>query len=50
MNLFAYTKKLAEQIAYYDAIAKNDMLNPHISNPFTQPINITIIWVDEKDN
>ncbi len=47
MNLFAYTKKLAEQIAYYDALAKNSVLN--MTNPFTQPVNITIIWVDEKD-
>ncbi len=49
MNLLAYTKKLAEQIAYYDSLAKGDFWNNHISNPFTQPVNITIIWVDEKD-
>ncbi len=50
MNLFTYTKKLAEQIAFYDTLAKNSLLKPHISNPFTQPVNITIIWVDEKDD
>ncbi len=49
MNLLAYTKKLSEQIAYYDALAKGDFFDTHITNPFTQPINITIIWVDEKD-
>ena len=50
MNLFAYTKKLAEQIIYYDALAKNSVFNPQMTNPFTQPVNITIIWVDEKDD
>ena len=49
MNLLAYTKKLAEQIAYYDALTKQDRVNPYFTNPFTQPVNITIIWVDEKD-
>ena len=48
-NLFEYTKKLSEQIAYYDAIARGEFSNPHTTNPFTQPINITIIWIDDKD-
>ena len=47
--LFEYTKKLSEQIAYYDAIARGEFSNPHTTNPFTQPINITIIWIDDKD-
>lgn len=51
MNLLAYTKRLSEQIAYFDMLAKNsDILkNLHITNPFTQPINITIVWIEEKD-
>lgn len=50
MNLLAYTKKLSEQIAHYDALAKGDAINNiRFTNPFTQPINITIVWVDEKD-
>lgn len=49
MNLFAYTKKLSEKIAYYDALTKKDIFDHYASNPFSQPINITIIWVDEKD-
>lgn len=50
MNLLAYTKKLAEQIAYYDAITKDGIFNTHVTNPFNQPINVTIIWIDEKDD
>ncbi len=49
MNLLAYTKKLAEQIAFYDSLTKRDFSNLYFTNPFTQPVNITIIWVDEKD-
>ena len=49
MNLLAYTKKLYEQIAYYDALTKNKFFDSNMTNPFSKPINITIIWVDEKD-
>lgn len=49
MNLLAYTKKLSEKIAYYDSITKDDKFS-HMINPFAKPINITIIWVDEKDD
>lgn len=45
INLLAYTKKLSEQIAYYDSLAKREF----VSNPFSKPLNITIIWVDEKE-
>ena len=48
MNLFAYTKQLADQIAFYDSIANIDYKNP-ITNPFAQPLNITIIWVDKDE-
>lgn len=46
INLLAYTKKLSEKIAYYDALAKREF----ISNPFAKLLEITIIWVDEKDD
>lgn len=46
INLLAYTKKLSEKIAYYDALPKREFM----VNPFAKPLNITIIWVDkEKD-
>lgn len=44
MNFLDYTKKLIEQITYYDTITKNKY------NPFSSPIQITIIWVDDVDN
>ena len=50
MNLFAYTKQLADQIAFYDSIANIDYTNNLVTNPFRQPVNITIIWVDGKEN
>ena len=49
MNLFAYTKQLAERIAYYDAFAKGEFSDIYATNPFVQPINITIIWVDKEE-
>lgn len=54
MNLLSYTKKLSEQIRYYDIITKNNFLNPNVINPFkrtmTEPVNLTIIWVDSDDS
>lgn len=50
MNLLAYTKKLYEQINMYDKIAKNPYLNKGPDNPFYQPKDITIIWIDKKDD
>ena len=51
-NLFEYTKRLAEQIAYYDSVANGEFLESRFTNPFAQPINITIIWIDgdEEEN
>ena len=43
MNLLEYTKKIAEKIKLYDAMAKN----PFAVNPFAKPVAVTIIWVDE---
>lgn len=54
MNLLSYTKKLSEQIRYYDIITKNNFLNPNVINPFkrtmTEPVNLTIIWVDSDNS
>ena len=47
MNLLEYTKKLAEKIKYYDSIAQNDFWGLHTFNPFSKPVNVTIIWVEE---
>lgn len=48
MNLLAYTKKLYEKINAYDKIAKNPYVDKGPANPFYQPKNVTIIWVDKK--
>ena len=45
MNLLDYTKKLSEKIKFYDSIAQNTFSG--MTNPFAQPINITIVWVEE---
>ncbi len=44
MKFLDFTKKLAQQIAYYDAIAKNKI------NIFSKPIPVTIIWIEEKED
>ncbi len=49
MNLLAYTRRLAEKIAYYDWLAKNNKFDNYSSNPFNHPVNITIIWVDDNE-
>ncbi len=50
MNLLAYTKKLYEKINFYDKIIKNKNFPTNISNPFAakQPVNLTIIWVEDE--
>ncbi len=54
MNLLSYTKKLSDQIRYYDIMTRNNFLNPNIINPFRktfkEPVNLTIIWVENDDN
>lgn len=53
MNLFSYTKKLSEKISYYDRLTKETAKNFSMTNPFSVPVNLTVIWVencDEKDN
>ena len=47
MNLFEYTKKLSEKIKFYDDIAKTPYFG--MKNPFAEPVNITVIWI-EDDN
>ena len=50
MNLLSYTKKIAEKINFYDDFAKNAMSNLNLINPFQPkpPLNITIIWIEDK--
>lgn len=53
MNLLSYTKKLSEKILYYDRLTKESAKNFSMSNPFSIPKNVTIIWVEncnEKDD
>ena len=53
MNLFNYTKKLSEKIAYYDKLTSKSARTFSMSNPFITPVNMTVIWVEncnEKDN
>lgn len=54
MNLLSYTKKLSDQIRYYDIMTRNNFLNPNIINPFkrtiTEPVNLTIVWVENDTN
>ena len=49
MNLQNYTKKLYEKINAYDKIAKNPYTEKGVKNPFCKPQNVTIIWVDKKE-
>lgn len=45
-DLFEYTKKLAEKIAYYDAMA--DFTDEsHWYNPFYNKPEVTVIWVED---
>ncbi len=52
MNLLAYTKRLYEKINFYDRIIKSQNFPNNISNPFAkqQPVNLTIIWVDNDNS
>lgn len=50
MNLLNYTKKLYDRINAFDKIAKNPYLNKGPKNPFYKPQNVTIIWVENKDD
>lgn len=45
-DLFEYTKKLAEKIAYYDAMV--DFTDEsHWYNPFYNKTEVTVIWIDD---
>lgn len=46
MNLFEYTKKLAQKIKFYDEIAKTSYFG--MKNPFAQQQNITVIWIEDE--
>ena len=47
MNLFDYTKILAEKIKFYDSIAQNPFFD--IKNPFSEPLSFTIIWIEDSE-
>ena len=48
-DLLAYTKKIAKQISYYDAII--DFTDEsHWFNPFYRQPEVTVIWVDNPDD
>lgn len=49
MNLLAYTKQLSEKIKFYDTLTKDRFFDMNMTNPFTRPVNLTIVWVDNKD-
>ncbi len=45
-DLFEYTKKVAEKIAYYNAMA--DFTDEsHWYNPFYNKPEVTVIWVED---
>lgn len=45
-DLLEYTKKLAEKIAYYDAMV--DFTDEsHWYNPFYNKTKVTVIWIDD---
>ena len=48
MNLFTYTKKLAEKIKYYDNLTKNLKLNFSLNNPFKPNTEMLVIWVENS--
>jgi len=49
MNLLNYTKKLYEKINFYDRILKPKNFDKNMTNPFSKPLNVTIIWVENND-
>ena len=50
MDLLNYTKKLYDNIKFYDSVAQNTFSGWHSVNPFAKPINITIIWIEEEND
>jgi hypothetical protein len=51
MDLLNYTKNLYKKIKYYDQKAGKNNFQPKNPNPFSykEPIDITIIWVQNND-
>jgi len=49
MNLLNYTKKLYEKIKFYDKITRKSP-DKYLSNPFARPVNLTVIWVENREN
>jgi len=53
MNLFTYTKNIAEKIKYYDKLVKDMKLDFSLNNPFKPNSEFLVIWVEnriENDN
>jgi len=51
MDLLNYTKKLYKKIEFYDGKVKGSNFDKNNPNPFCikEPVNLTIIWVQEYD-
>ena len=48
-DLLNYTKKIAERIAYYDAIV--DFTDEsHWFNPFYRQPDVTVVWVENPED
>lgn len=48
MNLFTYTKKLAQKIKYYDRLANEIKLDFSINNPFKPKTEMIVVWVENS--
>ena len=46
MKFLEYTKKLYENVAYFDDLTRRS----NMSNPFAKPISlITVVWIEERE-
>ncbi len=50
MDLFAYTRKLAEKINYYDNLVHNLKLDFSVQNPFKPNSELIVIWVENHSD
>lgn len=48
-DLLSYTKKIAKQISYYDAIIDFSQ-ESHWLNPFYKQPEVTVIWIENPDD
>lgn len=49
MKFLEYTKKLKSEVSKYDKLAKNPFTQKGVSNPFTKPCDIKLIWIEPCD-